>query len=157
MLAAQPSASTELVQWLGFHRTPSQSPTGKINGASWYVARLELGPQQKHIFFAWLAENKGNPKKGKKEKEELILGKVDGMKAHLDLWNTAMFQPSSPIKKTPMRMKFNLRLIGRGVSKLDLQEGAFWSYQEFCKGMVAKSSGSRTQSTIDCQVQYGWQ
>ena len=26
------------------------------------ITRLELGPQQKNIFFAWFVENKGNPK-----------------------------------------------------------------------------------------------
>ena len=39
-------------------------------------SRPELGPQQKMICFAWLVENKGDPKKAKKEKGELILGKV---------------------------------------------------------------------------------
>ena len=34
---------------------------------------LELG--WKNIFFAWLVESKGDPKKTKKEKGELILGK----------------------------------------------------------------------------------
>ena len=28
--------------------------------------RLELEPQQKNIFFAWLVKNKGNPKKAKR-------------------------------------------------------------------------------------------
>ena len=39
-----------------------------------------MGPQQKHIFFAWLVENKGDPKKAKKEKGELILGMVQTQK-----------------------------------------------------------------------------
>ena len=36
---------------------------------------LELGPQQQMFFFAWLVENKGNPKNGKKQKGEPILVK----------------------------------------------------------------------------------
>ena len=41
-------------------------------GISWYqlssvvYSRLELGPQQKIILFAWLVENKGTPQKAKK-------------------------------------------------------------------------------------------
>ena len=42
------------------------------------VSRLELGPQQKNIFLAWLVENIWTPK-SKKKQGELILGKVYDM------------------------------------------------------------------------------
>ena len=50
---------------------------GKLN----QLPRLELEPQQKYIFLAWLVENKGNPKKAKRQKGELILGKLPSNQA----------------------------------------------------------------------------
>ena len=71
-------------------RTKAPSwPSGRQHGPTW----LELEPQQKNIFSAWLVENKGKPKKQTKT-GELLLGKNRDASWDVTALMAVMFQPN---------------------------------------------------------------
>ena len=71
--------NTELLGWWSVKEKGTPSPKQVERGRNPLGnPRLELGPQQQLIFFAWLIKKRDQFQKGKTQKGELVLGKNPG-------------------------------------------------------------------------------